>query len=278
LLDRIEGNDVRTVVVEDVSRFADAAALAAVSLSDDEQARLAELGVPERWRAVLRIWTRKEALLKAANSGLACDPRRLTLPRRFPRACTIAGRDWTLTDIPSAGHGSLASRINMSTLLVAPRCGELFEMIVVINLIHVPRRGEALPHGEAEACQWCEYGRNIRDAISRDFAAAKHAEHYISVTVTRITFPRSRAVYNETSYSRRHFEGIAMRKDFIMREPRHRTVSQGALRDRLKPARHFFRRLDIHRHNATIIEHRPAALLEREFQRAVTQTHITVTG
>lgn len=102
LLAVAEGSEIG-VDLEAAEGALDAAALAAVSLSDDEQARLAELGAPERWRAVLRIWTRKEALLKAAGSGLACDPRRLTLPPALPACVHHSGRDWTLTDIPFGG-------------------------------------------------------------------------------------------------------------------------------------------------------------------------------
>jgi 4'-phosphopantetheinyl transferase len=48
-----------------------------VFCSEDETAALERLLRPQRFRALVRCWTAKEACLKAAGTGLRCDPRRL---------------------------------------------------------------------------------------------------------------------------------------------------------------------------------------------------------
>jgi phosphopantetheinyl transferase len=50
-----------------------------IALGDDERATLATVGGPERWRAVTRIWTLKEALMKALGCGLRLEPTAITV-------------------------------------------------------------------------------------------------------------------------------------------------------------------------------------------------------
>jgi 4'-phosphopantetheinyl transferase len=102
LLALVLGSDVG-VDLEATGRKIDVDALAAASLSDAERLATEAIDKPWRRRAILRQWTRKEALLKAEGSGLVNDPRDLTLPAGMalmPARVHHAGRIWTLTDLP----------------------------------------------------------------------------------------------------------------------------------------------------------------------------------
>jgi 4'-phosphopantetheinyl transferase len=78
------------------------AALAARILSPDELAALTALPPDERARALLRAWTRKEALLKGTGDGLSVEP--ATIDARVPPT------GWALVDLDlgDAWVGALA--------------------------------------------------------------------------------------------------------------------------------------------------------------------------
>jgi phosphopantetheinyl transferase len=111
LLALVHGIDVG-VDLEATGRNIDVDALAAASLSEAEWLGIDAIDEPERRRAILRQWTRKEALLKAEGSGLVYDPRDLTLPGGIaastPARVRRGGRIWTLTDV-SLGEAWQAS-------------------------------------------------------------------------------------------------------------------------------------------------------------------------
>jgi 4'-phosphopantetheinyl transferase len=88
------------------------------ALTADEHARLQTLPVSERSGAFLQVWTRKEALLKAAGVGLSVDPQLIELDGAsvvsIPPALG-APSDWTVADVPVSGcaaalavHGRLS--------------------------------------------------------------------------------------------------------------------------------------------------------------------------
>ncbi|MFL0425865.1 4'-phosphopantetheinyl transferase family protein [Micrococcus luteus] len=58
----------------DAAAFADEDGLGGVGFSTAERARVRELPAPERPAARARLWTRKEALVKAAGTGFTGDP------------------------------------------------------------------------------------------------------------------------------------------------------------------------------------------------------------
>jgi 4'-phosphopantetheinyl transferase len=79
------------------------------ALTPSERARLDAVPVPERAESFLRTWTRKEAILKAAGTGLGIDPRRIDLDGLdvvcLPAELGPAG-DWTLVDVPLPGYAA----------------------------------------------------------------------------------------------------------------------------------------------------------------------------
>lgn len=103
LLALVDRNEVG-VDLESTDRKIDIDVLEGASLSEAERYSIDAIEKPARRRAILRIWTRKEALLKAEGSGLARDPRDLTLPVAAgiskPACVQHGGRIWTLTDLP----------------------------------------------------------------------------------------------------------------------------------------------------------------------------------
>ena len=101
----------RDVPVPDWSR------LSALVFSDDEKRELAEAA--DKSEAFLRVWTRKEAVLKALGIGLSGSPTDLTVTLgREPAIITIVAEggsrsDWTLADICGiAGVAALAARVS----------------------------------------------------------------------------------------------------------------------------------------------------------------------
>jgi 4'-phosphopantetheinyl transferase len=84
-------------------------ALVGHALTVREQEWLLALPESDRAGTFLRIWTRKEALLKAAGTGLGIDPRLVELdelevvavPAELGRA-----QDWTIVDVPLLGHAA----------------------------------------------------------------------------------------------------------------------------------------------------------------------------
>jgi 4'-phosphopantetheinyl transferase len=103
------------VDVERLKPERDAAALTAAVLSAAEQRVVAALPPARRALALLRYWTRKEALLKATGDGLAIEPARLTVtaPDAPPalvawEAASPPETDAYLVDL-SPGPGHVAS-------------------------------------------------------------------------------------------------------------------------------------------------------------------------
>jgi 4'-phosphopantetheinyl transferase len=111
------GVDVE-VLRSDAARWS----LVSHALTERERQRLDVLDAPTRAESFLRVWTRKEAILKAAGTGLGIDPRRLELddldvvavPRQLGQA-----NDWTLADVPLAGYAAtIALKGRLSSLLL----------------------------------------------------------------------------------------------------------------------------------------------------------------
>ncbi len=110
----------------DVERLAperDRASLAPMVLSAAEQSVMATMPVAKHNEALLRYWTRKEALLKATGDGLAVPPASLTVsaPDAAPALLSWAAKPALstpafLVDL-NAGPGHLASLATLGTLL-----------------------------------------------------------------------------------------------------------------------------------------------------------------
>jgi 4'-phosphopantetheinyl transferase len=114
-----EGRDVG-VDVEPVRPDSDRWSLVDHALTPDERRQLEGVPPARRAQAFLSIWTRKEALLKAAGVGLALDPVLVELDgasvRAVPRELGSA-RDWTVVDVPLSGHlAAVAVRGRVSRL------------------------------------------------------------------------------------------------------------------------------------------------------------------
>lgn len=96
------------------------------ALSDQERARLQGLPEPQQAESFLRSWTRKEAILKAAGTGLGLDPRLVELDdlhvAALPPELGLAD-SWILVDVPLAGYAaSLAVRGRLASVsLYDPR-------------------------------------------------------------------------------------------------------------------------------------------------------------
>jgi 4'-phosphopantetheinyl transferase len=90
------------------------------ALTPRERHRLEAVPPMQRASAFLSMWTRKEALLKAAGVGLAVDPRLVELDGPSIRALppelgSVA--DWILFDLPLPNHvGAVAVRGQVSRL------------------------------------------------------------------------------------------------------------------------------------------------------------------
>ena len=81
--------------------------LVAHALTEREQARLAQAPTAEQTDAFLAVWTRKEALLKAAGTGLGLDPRLIELDGTTVISLPPELGDpseWTIADVPIPGH------------------------------------------------------------------------------------------------------------------------------------------------------------------------------
>jgi 4'-phosphopantetheinyl transferase len=79
------------------------------ALTASERARLDAVPAPDRAGTFLRAWTRKEAILKAAGTGLGIDPRQVELDGldvvALPEELGPAG-GWTLVDVPLPGYAA----------------------------------------------------------------------------------------------------------------------------------------------------------------------------
>lgn len=87
-------------------------------LSPREAAYLEALPARSRTEALYRVWTRKEALLKAVGTGLLYPPRQVNvLPEnKEPSIVTLLGRDWFVRQIPAPARYAAAAAIE------APGC------------------------------------------------------------------------------------------------------------------------------------------------------------
>jgi 4'-phosphopantetheinyl transferase len=83
-LDDEVGVDIETAAPDNADE------LVSIVLSELELYAFARLPLVQRPAAFLRCWTRKEALLKAAGTGLACDPRLLTVGWEENRSQVVA--------------------------------------------------------------------------------------------------------------------------------------------------------------------------------------------
>ncbi|EKV29817.1 4'-phosphopantetheinyl transferase [Caenispirillum salinarum AK4] len=92
--------------VEDAARLDDDLLPLARQVATAAEANvLADTPADMRRAAFLRLWTRKEALLKGAGTGLLTDPRRIATgcsPRAEPVILRHQGTDWTLIDLRCA--------------------------------------------------------------------------------------------------------------------------------------------------------------------------------
>lgn len=81
------------------SHTTDTRRIANLVLTGREMEAFSSLPVLAQDAAFLRVWTRKEALLKAAGCGLALDPRRVEVGLgSVPETPELAGRRWVLRD------------------------------------------------------------------------------------------------------------------------------------------------------------------------------------
>jgi 4'-phosphopantetheinyl transferase len=114
-----EGRDAG-VDVEPVRPDSDRWTLVDHALTPDERLQLERVPPARRANAFLSMWTRKEALLKAAGVGLAVDPGLVELDGVSVRAVPPAlgsALDWTIVDVPLADHlAALAVRGFVSRL------------------------------------------------------------------------------------------------------------------------------------------------------------------
>jgi 4'-phosphopantetheinyl transferase len=77
------------------------------ALTKGERDRLQALPDGERTESFLRSWTRKEAILKAAGTGLGIDPRLVELDELEIVAVPAelgSAREWTLIEVPIPDH------------------------------------------------------------------------------------------------------------------------------------------------------------------------------
>lgn len=83
-------------------------ALAPVVMHDDELGAFRSLPGAEAEAAFLRLWTRKEAVLKAAGLGFSRDPRSFSVGLAAGAGTVrLDGRDYALADLPG-GIGAVA--------------------------------------------------------------------------------------------------------------------------------------------------------------------------
>ena len=104
------------VDVEEITPRRDLASLIEAVMGPDEQAELAEMRGTARLRQFYRLWTCKEALIKALGTGFSTDVSRFQVPPnirrgeltgtfRFPHLPTVT---WSLQDI---GRGEFAAAL-----------------------------------------------------------------------------------------------------------------------------------------------------------------------
>ena len=107
-----EGRDVG-IDIEAGSDGLDIDAIAGLAMAEHERRTLLRLALPARRAAFLRLWTRKEALLKATGEGLMREPRTAVLPlhlcgRWADGRVELSGRSWRLVDLPAEAPAAAA--------------------------------------------------------------------------------------------------------------------------------------------------------------------------
>jgi 4'-phosphopantetheinyl transferase len=83
------------------------------ALTVSERARLEAVPEADQGASFLRTWSRKEAILKAAGTGLGIDPREVDLDGLDVAALPAElgpAADWTLVDLPVAGYAAALAR------------------------------------------------------------------------------------------------------------------------------------------------------------------------
>lgn len=117
------------VDVEHLERIPDFSTIAESHFADDERRALLALPSPDQLEGFYRIWTRKEAYIKAIGIGLgfALDRFAVTLAREAPRLLHIDGdadraRAWSLHDVSPSAHyvGALAVERADAEVVVMP--------------------------------------------------------------------------------------------------------------------------------------------------------------
>lgn len=119
------GTDIG-VDVEAHAPLPDLAALARTHFAEAENAALARLPGPERSAAFYRIWTRKEAWVKALGTGLAAPLHRFEVSAEPGDAQALRRVDgdpaapaaWTLCDLPGIAHAGAACAVRAPRLAV----------------------------------------------------------------------------------------------------------------------------------------------------------------
>jgi 4'-phosphopantetheinyl transferase len=96
----------------------DVDAIAGLAMAEHERRTLRRLALPARRAAFLRLWTRKEALLKATGEGLMREPRTAALPRHLcgrwaDGRVEMTGRTWRLVDLPAEPPGAAALAVEL---------------------------------------------------------------------------------------------------------------------------------------------------------------------
>jgi 4'-phosphopantetheinyl transferase len=101
------------VDIEFLGREADFGLVAKGVLTAAEQAALQRRGGAERAKLFYRLWTQKEALIKAKGTGFACPPRSFAVPdalregaRSAPFAFPGETASWLVTDLSEGAYAA----------------------------------------------------------------------------------------------------------------------------------------------------------------------------
>lgn len=119
--------------VEDARRLEDVMPLVLKAAHPDEAADMRRLLPEDRREAFLRLWTRKEALLKADGTGLRTDPRTVITgcsKTNGPIVLRHRNTEWTLVDLPCIWGAAAVALAGAGARLA------------MANTDHMPVRGE----------------------------------------------------------------------------------------------------------------------------------------